>query len=137
MRALWSDRQNWSHNVSQKVKGIRRLSDATVTAFWWSNSPLLSTPSEQSTKEGEGAVRARYDVELSPFILIVRHHDHPNHRFLYNFHRNLRSREFREIHFGDPILVFWEAFLGDMRMAKVDMLGRGEEWSRRRSEVYL
>ena len=29
MRALWSDRQTCSHNVSQKVKRIRRLSD-----FW-------------------------------------------------------------------------------------------------------
>ena len=27
MRALWSDRQNCSHNVSQKVKRIRRFSD--------------------------------------------------------------------------------------------------------------
>ena len=27
MRALWSDRQNCSHNVSQKVKRIRRLSE--------------------------------------------------------------------------------------------------------------
>ena len=27
MRALWSDRQNCSHNVSQKVKRTRRLSD--------------------------------------------------------------------------------------------------------------
>ena len=27
MRALWSDRQNCSHKVSQKVKRIRRLSD--------------------------------------------------------------------------------------------------------------
>ena len=27
MRALWSDRPNCSHNVSQKVKRIRRLSD--------------------------------------------------------------------------------------------------------------
>ena len=27
MRALWSDRQNCSHNVSRKVKRIKRLSD--------------------------------------------------------------------------------------------------------------
>ena len=27
MRALWSERQNCSRNVSQKVKRIRRLSD--------------------------------------------------------------------------------------------------------------
>ena len=27
MRALWSDRQNCSHNVSQKVNRIRRVSD--------------------------------------------------------------------------------------------------------------
>ena len=27
MRALWSDRQNCSHNVSQKVKRIRRVSE--------------------------------------------------------------------------------------------------------------
>ena len=27
MRALWSERPNCSHNVSQKVKRIRRLSD--------------------------------------------------------------------------------------------------------------
>ena len=29
MRALWSDRQNCSHNVSQKVKRIRRLSESS------------------------------------------------------------------------------------------------------------
>ena len=29
MRALWSDRPNCSHNVSQKVKRIRRVSDTT------------------------------------------------------------------------------------------------------------
>ena len=29
MRALWSDRQNCSHNVSQKVKRIRRFSDSS------------------------------------------------------------------------------------------------------------
>ena len=28
MRALWSDRPNCSHNVSQKVKRIRRVSDS-------------------------------------------------------------------------------------------------------------
>ena len=36
------------------------------------------------------------------------------------------SRELREIHFGDPILVIWGAFLEKMRMAKVDKLGRAE-----------
>ena len=30
MRALWSDRQNCSHNVSRKVKRIRRLSEALL-----------------------------------------------------------------------------------------------------------
>ena len=30
MRALWSDRQNCSHHVSQKVKRIRRLSDESM-----------------------------------------------------------------------------------------------------------
>ena len=30
MRALWSDRQNRSHNVSQKVKRIRRFSEMFV-----------------------------------------------------------------------------------------------------------
>ena len=29
MRALWSDRPNCSHNVSQKVKRIKRFSDQT------------------------------------------------------------------------------------------------------------
>ena len=29
MRALWSDRQNCSHNVSQKLKRFRRFSDKT------------------------------------------------------------------------------------------------------------
>ena len=33
MRALWSDRQNCSHNVSQEVKRIRRLSDKHTTAI--------------------------------------------------------------------------------------------------------
>ena len=27
--------------------------------------------------------------------------------------------------FGDPILLIWEGFAGEMRMAKADMLGRG------------
>ena len=30
MRALWSDRPSCSHNVSQKVKRIRRLSDFSL-----------------------------------------------------------------------------------------------------------
>ena len=30
MRALWSDRQNRSHNVSQKVKRVRRFSERRV-----------------------------------------------------------------------------------------------------------
>ena len=30
MRALWSDRQNCSHNVSQKVKRIRRFSEKNL-----------------------------------------------------------------------------------------------------------
>ena len=32
MRVLWSDRQNCSHNASQKVKRIRRFSDVCVCA---------------------------------------------------------------------------------------------------------
>ena len=36
MRALWSDRQNCSHNVSQKVKRIRRLSHIFgCNLTWW------------------------------------------------------------------------------------------------------
>ena len=31
MSALWSERQNCSHNVSQKVKHIRRVSDESGT----------------------------------------------------------------------------------------------------------
>ena len=34
MRALWSDRPNCSHNVSQKVKRIRHLN-----SFWTKKSP--------------------------------------------------------------------------------------------------
>ena len=30
MRALWSDRQHCSHNVSQKVRRIKRLSLITI-----------------------------------------------------------------------------------------------------------
>ena len=33
MRALWSDRQNCSHNVSQKVKRIRSFSDFSRDPF--------------------------------------------------------------------------------------------------------
>ena len=33
MRALWSDRPKCSHNVSQKVKRIRRLSDLFNDVF--------------------------------------------------------------------------------------------------------
>ena len=32
MRALWSDRQNYSHNVSQKVKRIRCFSEGSETS---------------------------------------------------------------------------------------------------------
>ena len=39
---------------------------------------------------------------------------------------NIRSREFGEIQFGDPVLVIWGDCLGEMRVAKVDVLGRGE-----------
>ena len=31
MRALWSDRPNCSHNVSQKVKRIRRVSEQSLS----------------------------------------------------------------------------------------------------------
>ena len=37
-----------------------------------------------------------------------------------------RSREFREIHSGDPKRAFWDDFPWRMRTAKVDMLGTGE-----------
>ena len=44
MRALWSDRQNCSQNVSQKVKRIRRLSDQRYSLFcgrgWWKRGPV-------------------------------------------------------------------------------------------------
>ena len=33
MRALWSDKQNCSHNMSQKFKRIRRVSDRHVILF--------------------------------------------------------------------------------------------------------
>ena len=33
MRALWSDRPNCSHNVSQKVKRIRRVSEISVQFY--------------------------------------------------------------------------------------------------------
>ena len=36
------------------------------------------------------------------------------------------SWEFQKVHFGYPILVIWGDFLGELRMAKVDMLGRGD-----------
>ena len=38
-----------------------------------------------------------------------------------------RSREFREIHSGDPKWAFWGAFPWRMRTAEVDMLGMGEK----------
>ena len=53
MRALWSDRQNCSHNVSQKVKRIRRLSDLSLLGshprYGWglSGTKSRTTPSEQ------------------------------------------------------------------------------------------
>ena len=34
MRALWSSRQNCSHNVSQKLKGIRRFSESNTGHQW-------------------------------------------------------------------------------------------------------
>ena len=37
-----------------------------------------------------------------------------------------QSREFREIHSGDPKRAFWDGFPWRMRTAKVDMLGTGE-----------
>ena len=40
MRALWSARENCSHNVSQKVKRIRRVSDNTVVVFLIRTGPL-------------------------------------------------------------------------------------------------
>ena len=42
MRAIWSDRPNCSHNVSQKVKRIRRVSEKKARIFvgniHWKNS---------------------------------------------------------------------------------------------------
>ena len=36
--------------------------------------------------------------------------------------------QFQDIHFGDLMLVIWVDLLRDMRMAKADMLGRGDEF---------
>ena len=50
MRALWSDRQNCSHNVSQKVKRIMRFSDYVPSVLPGKQAPWLGhTPSTAGT----------------------------------------------------------------------------------------
>ena len=41
MRALWSDRPNCSHNVSQKVKRIRRVSDLLLFSYIFQENPHI------------------------------------------------------------------------------------------------
>ena len=43
MRALWSDRQNCSHNVSQKVKSIKRVSERR-DLYHPVRDPIFMTP---------------------------------------------------------------------------------------------
>ena len=50
MRALWSDRQNCSHNVSQKVKRIRRFSDRPDPYTDYPADRLHYTPNSKITR---------------------------------------------------------------------------------------
>ena len=54
MRALWSDRQNCSHNVSQKVKRIRRFSELR-----WSRGIAQYGATNQSPPKGAGKMVPR------------------------------------------------------------------------------
>ena len=44
MRALWSDRPNCSHNVSQKVKRIKRLSESWLLWGWCADCGVRLLP---------------------------------------------------------------------------------------------
>ena len=62
--------------------------------------------------------------------LKIGNRDGPRHSgnsgFLWSFPWNPMSREFREIHSGDPVLVFWGNFWGKWEWPKLIMLGRGD-----------
>ena len=73
MRALWSDRQNCSHNVSQKVKRIRRLSEQRTQGL---HGPIslcfgeIWPPTKASLETGIGGVKSpkiRGGVKISNF----------------------------------------------------------------------
>ena len=56
MRALWSDRPNCSHNVSQKVERIRRVSERHVglkprvrQVFWAEKKKAYATTTERKS----------------------------------------------------------------------------------------
>ena len=65
MRALWSDRPNCSHNVSQKVKRIRRVSDSGgclhrgVAGFKWRKGSFRCM-------KKKGLENRKHEVKLRP-----------------------------------------------------------------------
>ena len=87
MRALWSDRPNCSHNVSQKVNvscvsQIGTEYDQAKVPPYNGNDPPSAPRSLKALlfpallnkvgNKGTQGVRARYDAELLPIISIVR-----------------------------------------------------------------
>ena len=52
MRALWSDRPNCSHNVSQEVKRMRRFSDSKVRAIELMQTVLGHHPNSKRNADG-------------------------------------------------------------------------------------
>ena len=67
MRALWSERPNCSHNVSQKVKRIRRLSEKGVLAPFLEPQALHAPGEELTSSDGNtNGMFRRFPME--PFL---------------------------------------------------------------------
>ena len=66
MRALWSDRQNCSHNVSQKVKRIKRVSDKRVLAdVAWTPRARTRAPNREEHSMDQYRSRLKLSETLS------------------------------------------------------------------------
>ena len=81
MRALWSDRPNCSHNVSQKVKRIRRVSDyrgsgmvgCGVTFFFAGSEFSISEPEMHGRKHSFCRI-----AEIFDFSTLTKRLPNPN-----------------------------------------------------------
>ena len=66
MRALWSDRPNCSHNVSQKVKRIRRFSEEGCSR---SSGQIVGQPRKRECRQMSDQERSNSGSHWSGFAI--------------------------------------------------------------------